>query len=152
MLDASMEPSAPPAPISVWSSSTKRMMFLSAVTSSITRLIRSSNSPRYFVPATMPVISRFTRRLPRRVSGTSPAAISVATPSATAVLPTPGSPTRHGLFLVRLDRICMTRSISFVRPTTGSSSPRFAAAVTSLEYLSRVGVADPSFLPLFIFL
>ncbi len=38
-----------------------------------------------------------------------------------AVLPTPGSPMSTGLFLVRRDSTCMTRSISFSRPITGSS-------------------------------
>jgi hypothetical protein len=35
-----------------------------------------------------------------------------ASPSAMAVLPTPGSPTSTGLFLVRRPKICTTRSIS----------------------------------------
>ena len=39
------------------------------------------------------------------------------------VFPTPGSPIRTGLFFVRRDKICMTRSISFSRPMTGSSLP-----------------------------
>ena len=38
-----------------------------------------------------------------------------------AVLPTPGSPMSTGLFLVRRDSTCMTRSISRSRPMTGSS-------------------------------
>ena len=37
-----------------------------------------------------------------------------ARPSTTAVLPTPGSPISTGLFLVRRDSTCMTRSISFL--------------------------------------
>ena len=61
--------------------------------------------------------------LPSMVSGTSPPAIFWARPSATAVLPTPGSPIRQGLFLVRRPRIWVTRSISFFLPTTGSSFP-----------------------------
>jgi hypothetical protein len=42
-------------------------------------------------------------------------------PSTMAVLPTPGSPMRTGLFLVRRDSTCITRSISRSRPMTGSS-------------------------------
>ena len=42
-----------------------------------------------------------------------------------AVLPTPASPSSTGLFLVRRQRIWMTRSISLRRPMTGSSSPFF---------------------------
>ena len=40
---ASMAPSAPPAPTSVWSSSMNRMMFLLRRTSVMTALMRSSN-------------------------------------------------------------------------------------------------------------
>ncbi len=101
---------------------------------------RSSKSPRYLVPASIPVRSRVMTRLPLRISGTSPAAIFWASPSARAVLPTPGSPMRQGLFLVRRERIWVTRSISRSRPMTGSSSPSRAALVRSLPYLSRVAV------------
>src|SRR6476620_6807894 len=55
--------------------------------------------------------------------------MSWARPSTTAVLPTPGSPIRIGLFLVRRDSTCMTRSISLARPMTGSSLPSRAAWV-----------------------
>jgi hypothetical protein len=44
-----------------------------------------------------------------------------ASSSAIAVLPTPGSPMRTGLFFVRRERIWTTRSSSFERPMTGSS-------------------------------
>jgi hypothetical protein len=47
--------------------------------------------------------------------------MSVARPSTIAVLPTPGSPMSTGLFFVRRDNTCITRSISFSRPMTGSS-------------------------------
>ena len=52
-----------------------------------------------------------------------------ASPSTTAVLPTPGSPISTGLFFVRRERICITRSISVWRPTTGSSLPSAASLV-----------------------
>jgi hypothetical protein len=55
--------------------------------------------------------------------------IRLARPSTTAVLPTPGSPIRTGLFFCRRERICITRSISVWRPTTGSSFPSVAALV-----------------------
>ena len=51
MLLASMAPSAAPAPTRVWSSSMNRMMFLFWLISFITALSRSSNWPRYLVPA-----------------------------------------------------------------------------------------------------
>ena len=62
---------------------------------------RSSNSPRYFAPATIAPRSSEISRLPRSDSGTSPATMRWARPSTTAVLPTPGSPISTGLFLVR---------------------------------------------------
>ena len=52
-----------------------------------------------------------------------------------AVLPTPGSPIRAGLFFVRLERIWMTRSISFSLPMTGSSFPARAASVRLMPEL-----------------
>ena len=58
------------------------------------------------------------------VSGTSPATIACANPSATAVLPTPASPTRHGLFFVRRDSTCITRSISLPRPINAAKGFR----------------------------
>ena len=75
------------------------------LTSSITLLIRSSNSPRYLVPEIIEERSKETTRLPFNKSGISSDAIFCAKPSTTAVLPTPGSPTKQGLFLVLLERI-----------------------------------------------
>ena len=51
MLDASIAPSAAPAPTSVCSSSMNRMICLFWAISFITALSRSSNWPRYLVPA-----------------------------------------------------------------------------------------------------
>ena len=132
ILAASAAPSALPAPIRVWTSSMKRITSLAFLTSSITFLILSSKSPRYFVPATIPVRSREYIFLSFKSSGTSPETILRASPSAIAVLPTPGSPIRQGLFLVRLERIWITLSISFWRPITGSILPSFASFVRSL--------------------
>src|SRR6187551_3309676 len=55
--------------------------------------------------------------------------MSCARPSTIVVFPTPGSPIRTGLFFVRRDRICMTRSISCSRPITGSSLDSRASCV-----------------------
>ena len=71
--------------------------------------------------------------LPSIVSGTFPSAMRWARPSATAVLPTPGSPIRHGLFFVLLPRICVTLSISALRPTTGSNLPCTDSCVQKLH-------------------
>ncbi|KAI5589468.1 hypothetical protein BDE02_05G165200 [Populus trichocarpa] len=46
-----------------------------------------------------------------------------ARPSTMTVFPTPGSPTRQGLFFLLLQSICVTRSICFRLPTTWSSLP-----------------------------
>ena len=79
-------------------------------------------------------------------SGTSLFAILSARPSAIAVLPTPGSPTRQGLFFVLRMRICMTRLISSSRPMTGSILPSLASSVRFLPNFSRV--LCPPFPPL----
>ena len=79
-------------------------------------------------------------RLFIKSSGTFFLTISVAIASATAVLPTPGSPTKTGLFLVRRDRIWITRLISFSRPITGSIPPSRTRWFKLTATLSKVGV------------
>ena len=134
-LDASMAPSALPAPISVCISSMNRMMLPSAeITSCSTAFSRSSNSPRYFAPAISAPMSSDNNFLSFRLSGTSPLTILSARPSTMAVLPTPGSPINTGLFLVRRDSTWMVRRISSSRPITGSSLPSRAACVRSRAY------------------
>ena len=61
----------------------------------------------------------------------------IASPSATAVLPTPGSPMRHGLFFWRRFKIWITRSVSCSRPMMRSSLPSRALPVRSSQYISR---------------
>ena len=87
-------------------------------------------------------MSSETMRLPRRLSGTSPSTTRCASPSTTAVLPTPGSPISTGLFFVRRDSTCTTRRISVSRPITGSSSPRRARSVRSTPYFSSALYVD----------
>ena len=140
MFEASIVPSAEPAPTMVCNSSMNKMMFLERRISSMTALMRSSNWPRYLVPATMSARSSVMTRLSRSNSGTLPAAISCARPSTMAVLPTPASPSSTGLFLVRRQRIWMTRSISFLRPMTGSISPLRAISVRSRPNALSAGV------------
>ena len=61
MLEASIDPSAAPAPTTVCSSSMKRMISPSASTTSLsTAFSRSSNSPRYLAPAISAPRSRAT--------------------------------------------------------------------------------------------
>ena len=129
---ASTAPSAAPAPTIVCSSSMKRTIWPSALLiSARTALSRSSNSPRYFAPASSAPTSSAQTRFPFSPSGTSPATIRCASPSAIAVLPTPGSPISTGLFFVRRESTWITRRISSSRPTTGSSLPCSAASVRS---------------------
>ena len=103
---ASMAPCPPPAPTSVWISSINSTTSPSLeVTSLITAFSRSSNSPLNFAPAISEPISKAKICLSFKFSGMSPSIILCAKPSAIAVLPVPGSPTRIGLFLVRRDKI-----------------------------------------------
>ena len=136
-LAASTAPSALPAPTIVWSSSMKTMIWPSeARISASTAFSRSSNSPRYFVPATSEPTSSPQTRLPARPAGTSPEVIRWARPSTIAVFPTPGSPISTGLFFVRRESTWMTRRTSWSRPMTGSSLPRSAASVRSRPNLA----------------
>src|SRR6266513_2412364 len=85
MFEASMAPSAAPAPTSVCSSSMKTMYFPSALVISLsTALSRSSNSPRYLVPAMSEPRSSPMSCLLRSESGTSPLTMRWASPSTIA--------------------------------------------------------------------
>ena len=138
ILDASIAPCELPAPITVCSSSMNKITDPSDFrTSSITAFMRSSNSPRNFEPATIAPISSESTDFPLRISGTSLFAIRWASPSTMAVLPTPASPIRTGLFFVLLHRTCIMRVISLSLPITGSSFPSRAICVRSLENFSR---------------
>ena len=110
-----------------------------------TAFSRSSNSPRYLAPAIIEPMSRLMTRLPFRPSGTSPSTMRWARPSTMAVLPTPGSPIRTGLFLVRRDSTWMTRRTSSSRPMTGSIFPWRARAVRSRPYFSRAWKVSSGF-------
>ena len=134
-LPASMLPSVLPAPTMVCSSSMNRIMRPSEFfTSFRTAFRRSSNSPRYFAPAMSAPMSSEKIVLSCRDFGTSPRTIRCASPSAMAVLPTPGSPMSTGLFFVLRDRMRMTLRISASRPMTGSSSFVRARSTRSVPY------------------
>ena len=137
-LPASIAPSVLPAPTIVCSSSMKRMILPSLfLISPRTAFRRSSNSPRNFAPAISAPISSEKMVLSLRLAGTSPRTIRRARPSAIAVLPTPGSPIRTGLFLVFRDRIMMTFRISASLPMTGSSFLLRASSTRSWPYFFR---------------
>ena len=123
MLAASMAPSAAPAPTMVCISSIKRMVSGSRRRASSIVRMRSSNSPRYFAPAIREDRSSERIFLFRKSSGTFPDTILRASPSTMAVLPTPGSPTRQGLFFVRRVSTRIRRAVSSSLPITGSRAP-----------------------------
>ncbi|GFI66470.1 hypothetical protein IMSAG185_02086 [Lachnospiraceae bacterium] len=139
ILPASRAPSDLPAPTMVCSSSINRMICPSLLfTSSKTAFRRSSNSPLYLAPATSAPISSAKIFLSFSPWGTSPRTIRWASPSTTAVLPTPGSPMSTGLFLVFLDRMRTTFLISPSLPMTGSSFWFLAFSTRSCPYFSKV--------------
>ncbi len=136
---ASIAPSVLPAPTIVCSSSMNRIICPSLfLTSSNTAFNRSSNSPLYFAPATSAPISSEKIFLSFNPCGTSPRTMRCASPSTTAVLPTPGSPISTGLFLVFLERIRIIFRISLSRPITGSSFWFRAFSTKSCPYFSSV--------------
>ena len=110
----------------------------------ITALMRSSNCPRYLVPATSDAMSSAKIRLLNSVRDTLRFTILIASPSTIADLPTPGSPMSTGLFFLRRLSICDRRSISLSRPTTGSRRSFSASLVMSLPYLFSTGVSAVS--------
>src|ERR1700730_14986863 len=131
-LPASIEPSPLPAPTTLCNSSMKsRIRPSDSCTSLSTALRRSSNSPRNLAPAMSAPISSAIIRLSFKPSGTSRRTMRCASPSTTAVFPTPGSPISTGLFLVRRESTWITRRISSSRPITGSSLPCSAIWVRS---------------------
>ena len=137
-LPASIAPSVLPAPTMVWSSSMNRIICPSDFFTSLsTAFSRSSNSPRYLAPATREPISRAKMVLSFKPAGTSPLTIRWASPSAMAVLPTPGSPMSTGLFLLFRDSMRMTFRISSSRPITGSSLLARACSTRSVPYFFR---------------
>mmetsp|Transcript_51035 Transcript_51035/g.124337 ORF Transcript_51035/g.124337 Transcript_51035/m.124337 type:complete len:477 (-) Transcript_51035:666-2096(-) len=139
-LAASIPPSLPalPAPSTMWISSMKRMRFPSdSDTSSSTILRRSSNSPWSLAPAMRAPMSRLMMRQPCSTEGTSPATMRAASPSTMAVLPTPGSPMRAGLFLERRASTRITREISSSRPITGSTLPSRTSCTRSVLNWAR---------------
>ncbi len=122
-------PVVAPAPTVEWISSMNRIGMARLPSALITALNRSSKSPRKRVPASSAALSSEKTSAPFSSSGTSSSMSRVASPSASAVLPTPASPTNTGLFFRRRHRISIVRSISLRRPISGSSSPARARAV-----------------------
>ena len=110
-------------------------------------LRRSSNSPLYLAPASRLPRSKANNCVSFNVSGISLFIILCAKPSTIAVLPTPGSPIKTGLFLVRLAKTCKVRLISSSLPITGSIFPLIASSVMSLVNLLSELICDSGSLP-----
>mmetsp|Transcript_466 Transcript_466/g.1771 ORF Transcript_466/g.1771 Transcript_466/m.1771 type:complete len:326 (-) Transcript_466:67-1044(-) len=149
MLEMSMPPPPPPprpmapAPTSVWISSIMRMRSSSPTTSSSSLVTRFSSSPRSLAPAMSRPMSSETMRLSTRKSGHLPETMRTARPAPIAVLPTPGSPSRMGLFLRRRARISTQRATSLSRPITGSILPLRASSVRSVPNSSSMDSCSP---------
>ncbi|MDT4814498.1 hypothetical protein FQZ97_475030 [compost metagenome] len=134
-LAASFWPACPPAPIMVWASSMNRIMGVElCLTSSMTFFRRFSNSPLTLAPACSRPMSSVRKATPASAGGTSPATMRSANPSTTAVLPTPASPVRIGLFWRRRVRMSIIWRISASRPITGSILPSRARSVRLAVY------------------
>ena len=142
-LPASIAPSVFPAPTIVWSSSINIIVWPSLFFISFnTAFNLSSNSPLYFAPATS--APRSSEKIFRsfKLLGTSPFAILIARPSTMAVLPTPASPIKTGLFFVFLESIRIVFLISLSRPITGSIFWFFASETSSVPYFSKTLYVD----------
>jgi hypothetical protein len=144
-LDASIAPSAPPAPTSVCSSSMNRITFLARRTSFMTALMRSSNWPRYFVPATIIARSSTTIRFSCRISGTSCDDL-LRQALDDRGLAHAGLAQQHRVVLGAAAEDLMTRSISRSRPMTGSSLPslgQFGQVAAEAVERRRLGSCRP---------
>ena len=110
----------------------KRMILPALSASSRTFKSRSSNSPRYLVPATSELAESSIRRLPRNSAGTFPSTIRWARPPTMVVFPTPESPIKTGLLRSLSISVCMRR-----RPIRGVNCLRLACLVRSRPRRSR---------------
>ena len=137
ILPASIAPSSAPAPTIICISSINKIISpLLSFISFNTAFNLSSNSPLYLAPAISAPRSSSHIVLFFKLLGTSPLTILCASPSTIAVLPTPGSPIKTGLFLVFLDNILVILLTSSSLPITGSILPSFTAFTISLPYFS----------------
>jgi len=118
--------------------------------------IRSSNCPRYLVPATMDARSRLITRLSNSTLETFRCEIRNASPSTIADLPTPGSPIKNRIILFSPAQY-LSNTLNFLfSSNNGIRLPSIAALVISIPKLSKTGVSvlgaedpfDPEVLPL----
>ena len=101
-----------------------------ASSAAISALKRSSKSPRKRVPASSaPRVEGEDLGVLEQLRARRPASRRCARPSTSAVLPTPASPTKTGLFLRRRQSTSSARCSSATRPISGSSWPSRARSV-----------------------
>ena len=122
----------------VWISSINKTAFLSSSNSFNKVLKRFSKSPLYLVPARSAPISKENIVASARNSGTFSLTIKTAKPSAIAVLPTPASPTKSGLFFLRRLNTWSALSSSLSRPIRVSILPLIASSLRLTEKFSIV--------------
>ncbi len=135
---ASMLPSAAlPVPIRRCISSMNRITLPLLSASSSTFKNRSSNSPRYLVPATSVLADNSIKRFPRSSGGTAPSTIRWASPPTIVVFPTPESPIRTGLLRSLSMSVCINCRISLSRPISGASCLMAACLVRSRPRRSK---------------
>ena len=135
---ASILPSAGrPVPISRCISSMKRITLPAPSASSNTFKSRSSNSPRYLVPATRELADSSIKRFPRSSGGTFPSTMRWARPPIMVVFPTPESPIKIGLLRSLSINVCINRRISLSRPMRGVNCFILACFVRSRPKRSR---------------
>ena len=133
-----LPPLVAPAPFIMCASSINNihLPFFSSAPSTFLR--RSSKSPRYLLPANNALISKLYTSCSLINSGTLPSTILRASPSAIAVLPTPGSPIIITLDLIlRANTNCIS-SISFSRPITGSIFLPLALVVRLVQNCTNI--------------
>ena len=153
MLPVSIAPSTAPVPTIIWISSINIIILPSLFLTSFNTFFNlSSNSPRYLAPATKLAISSSQIVLFFKLSGTSFLTILLAKPSTIAVLPTPGSPIKTGLFFVFLDNIRVILLTSSSLPITGSIFLALASSVMFLPYFSKTFSFSSSLLKIFIYI
>ena len=133
-----MAPSDAPAPTMVWSSSMKRMTLPDLRISAMAFFSRSSNSPRYFAPASMPARSRETTRLPRSISGMPAFDDELRQPFDDGGLAHARLADEHGIVLRAPGRGSARCARSpAARPMTGSSSPACAPGQVAGKLVER---------------
>ena len=130
-----------PAPRMVCASSINKIQRPLISNALSTFLTFSSKSPRYLLPANKWLTSKLYTVWSLRYSGTWLLTMLRAKPSASMVLPTPGSPTNSILALLRLAKTCAISCSSESLPIIGSILPLRAISFRLVQYSARTSSA-----------